>query len=194
MIDKIKRYDRATAKLVHQARNMVLPPHWTDTPYRLALVTAISREYFKNPVVREEILLPQYEQERMASCNFSQGFCCAVSYFYHHFFRLSDGLPLFYVRHIGDFTPGWTGGAHAYLENAVDKTIFDPTFDQFIDENGDYIEIPYELGKYANARYKSKRGINFAKFHDIDLHWDGTHSPRAQTNYTQSLYELIKEK
>lgn len=192
MFDKNKRYEEATAKLVNQARNMRLPPHWTDTSYRLALMTAISREHFKDPVVRMNVLLPQHEQRRIAEGNFSQGFCGPISYVYHHYFRL-EGLPLFYMRQIDERTPGWDFGSHVYLESAVDKSIFDPTFDQFYDEMGNYIEIPYDLGEYVNGNFKFLRGINFAAFHDIDLHWDGSASQPLH-NYDKVLRELIKEK
>ena len=61
-------------------------------------------------------------------------------------------------------------GNHVWLENRFTGEALDLTFDQFIDSNGGYIEIPYDkIGKYVSSDFEFLRAYKFANYMGIDL-------------------------
>lgn len=168
MVDKKKLYDAATEKLIKQVKNMYLPAEF-HTKYDLSEMVRRFRETFKNQKLRKNVLNPKYEKERIYNARFSAGFCGIASYTWNHIFRMPDRSEIWYLKQYSGNKTIYGLSDHVWLENKFDGSILDLAFDQSIDEEGTFIEIPYFLGKYTDSNFNFKRAFLFAKQMNIDL-------------------------
>lgn len=168
MTDKKLEYDLATKKLVEQVKNLSLPVKFS-TKYDMADTVKVFREAFKQTELRKQVLSPKYENERIQQHRFSAGFCGIASYTWNHLFRMPDKSEIWRLKQFSknSFIPGLTD--HVWLENKFDGSILDLSFDQSVDENGVFIEIPYGLGKYVNSNFEFQRAYKFANYIGLDL-------------------------
>lgn len=170
MTDKKLEYDLATKKLVEQAKNLSLPAEFS-TKYDLVDTVKVFREAFKNPILRKQVLSQKYEKERVKQYRFSAGFCGIASYTWNHLFRMPDMSEIWRLKQFSknNIVTGLTN--HVWLENKFDGSILDLSFDQSVDKNGSFIEIPYHLGNYVNSNFEFQRAYKFAKHIGIDLEY-----------------------
>ncbi|MBN1324688.1 MAG: hypothetical protein JW974_00495 [Alphaproteobacteria bacterium] len=167
MLNKLKLYDAATEKLVDKVRNMKMPDGFSAC-YDMEQIVYLIREGFKDKKIREQLLLHKYEEERFKNCRFSAGFCGISSYIWNHLFRAPDGSEIWRLKQISNNEMGGLKD-HVWVENVYDFSKLDFTFDQSMNEYGQYFEIPYELGKYADSNFKFQRAYKFAEFIGINL-------------------------
>ena len=108
-------------------------------------------------------LSQKYEKERVKQYRFSAGFCGIASYTWNHLFRMPDMSEIWRLKQFSknNIVPGLTN--HVWLENKFDGSILDLSFDQSVDKNGSFIEIPYHLGNYVNSNFEFQRAYKFAK-------------------------------
>lgn len=168
MSDKINRYDAATKKLIEQVEQLKLPAEF-KTKYDLTDMVRRFRETFKNPALRKVVLDVKYEQERINNKRFSAGFCGIASYTWNHLFRMPDKSEIWRLKYYSNNKYFYGLSDHVWLENKFDGSILDLSFDQSIDENGIFVEIPYYLGDYADSHFHFERANKFAQFMNIEL-------------------------
>lgn len=167
-LSKTDMYNNATRMLAKQVRFMELPRGFYAR-YNMPAMVYRFRSAFRNSIVRHDVLSPMFESERCKSGRFSAGFCGIASYTWSHLFRMPNGSEVWRLKvYDGNYyIPGLTD--HVWLENQFDGSILDLTFDQSVDEFGNFIEIPYFLGKYADADFEFARANKFAQHLGIDL-------------------------
>lgn len=167
MVDKKISYDAATQKLIEQVRTSYLPAEFS-TKYELGEMVARFRSAFKKTQLRRQVLNPSYEKERVAYERFSAGFCGIASYTWNHLFRMPNKSEIWLLKQYSNNT-GDGLSDHVWLENKFDGSILDLSFDQSIDREHNFIEIPYHLGHYVNSNFNFKRAFAFSKYIDVDL-------------------------
>ena len=168
MVNKKKLYDEATEKLVKQVETMYLPAEF-QTKYDLTEMVRRFRETFKNPSLRRLVLNPKYEKERVHNARFSAGFCGIASYTWNHLFRMPDRTEIWRLKQYSGNKTIYGLSDHVWLGNKFDGSILDLAFDQSIDEEGTFVEIPYFLGETADSNFDFKRAFLFAKRMNINL-------------------------
>jgi len=167
--ERLATYDKATKFLMRRVSKMRMPidaAHEFDMPQMVKRF----RDAFELPGVRMALLSPQHEESRLATANFSAGFCGIASYAWHHMFRTTSGAPIWQMYQYHDIGCG-VGylNRHVWLQNALDGQVFDLTFDQSVDSRGQFIKIPYELGTPVDGNFLFGRAFKFAKYIDVDL-------------------------
>lgn len=154
--EKLSLYHRATDKLAARLRTMEMPPEFS-AKYNVTETLRNFRAVFLHPELRREVLLPQYEDERIASGNFSAGFCGVASYTWTHLFRMADGSELWQLQTSNIPVP------HVWLKNKFTGEILDLTYDQFA------APYPYDIGRYAGSDFAFRRAYKFGRYLDIDV-------------------------
>lgn len=168
MPKKYLSYEQATEKLVKQVQNMSLPAQF-KTRYDLGEMVYKFRETFKNKDLRKEVLSQKYEEERFKNNKFSAGFCGIASYTWNHLFRMPDKSEIWRLKQFSNNRIVYGLSDHVWLENKFDGSILDLSFDQSLNDENEFIEIPYFLGDYSNSNFFFNRAFKFAKKMDIDL-------------------------
>lgn len=160
-------YDAATQKLLKMVKTLQLPPEFSPAYDMISMVKSF-RVAFQNPCLRHCVLSQKYERRRVEQERFSAGFCGIASYTWNQLFRMDDGTEVWCLKMI---TSGeYNIGNHVWLENVFTGQPLDLTFDQFIDSNGKYVEIPYsKIGHYASSDFAFRRAYKFANYLGIDL-------------------------
>ncbi len=160
-------YEKATEKLVQQVNKLKMPPEFKPM-YDMEQVVRTFRVAFRNPVIRRKTLLNKYEDARIASERYSAGFCGIASYTWNHLFRMSDGSEVWHLKMISDGE--YDIGNHVWLENAFTGEPLDLTFDQFVDQNGNFVKLPYSaIGRFVNSDFEFVRAYKFARFLGLNL-------------------------
>ena len=160
-------YDLATDKLKKQVKRYSAIPEFS-TKYDMIQAVQVFRTVFKNSDLRRQVLASSYEEDRLNKRLFSAGFCGIASYTWNHLFRMPDGSVIWRLKKVS--SGEYDIGNHVWLENRFTGEALDLTFDQFIDSNGGYIEIPYDkIGKYVSSDFEFLRAYKFAKYMGIDL-------------------------
>lgn len=168
MVNKKSFYEDATEKLVQQVQEMTLPVTFS-TKYDLTEMVIKFRETFKNPELRSMVLNPKYEQGRVRKERFSAGFCGIASYTWNQLFRMPDKSEIWRMKQYSNNKEIYGLVNHVWLENVFDGTILDLTFDQSLDIEGNFVEIPYYLGNYINSNFDFQRAFKFAQKMGINL-------------------------
>ncbi len=158
MQDKIQKYDIATQKLINYASNMSAAVV-QSTPYDIAETVKRFRDAFRNPNIRRHILNNDFEELYSSHALFSAGFCVVASYVWANIFVSSDGSKQWAFRQFRNLR---NYGTHAWLEHVRSGERLDLTFDQFVDEHGEYIDIPYNLGETVRGDFEFPDAFYFA--------------------------------
>lgn len=127
------------------------------------------RTAFRNTELRHAVLAHRYERERIAQGRFSAGFCGIASYTWTHLFRMPDGGEIWRVKHYKNNRTRYGLSDHVWMENKFDGSILDLAFDQSVDEEGTFVEIPYDLGGYADEYFEFGRAYKFAEYLGLDI-------------------------
>lgn len=165
---RVKRYNDATDKLIAQVESVGLPYGFRKT-YNMTSMMYMFRLAFCEPLIRNAILAPVYERERIESGRYSAGFCSVASYTWSQLFRWSNGEEFWRLKAYSGNRSVLGLTDHVWLENAVDGQILDITFDQSIDGRGNILEIPYHLGQTVGSNFEYPRANTFAALMGIDL-------------------------
>ena len=161
-------YENATAELMKRVAEMKLPVD-PDIKYDMPQMVQKFRTAFKKTQLRARVLSPRGEEMRVATSNFSAGFCGISSYTWHHLFRTKSGAPIWQLYNYSRASASPQLMNHVWLKNVYDGTILDLTFDQSVDSRGNFIEIPYEWGQPLDGDFEFNRAMEFGKHIDVDL-------------------------
>lgn len=143
----LNRYDNATQDLVKQVKNLKMPTGF-KSQYDMGEYVIKFREMFKNPAVRKLLLNRAQERQRLSNGLFSAGFCGISSYTWMQMFRMPDNSAIWRLKQYdNDKKNPVLSDDHMWLENVYDGSVLDLTFDQFIDKNNNYVQVPYNAGK-----------------------------------------------
>ena len=168
MVKKKISYDAATQKLIKQVKESYLPADFS-TKYDLGEMVIRFREAFKIPELRKKVLTQNNESERLKYEKFSAGFCGIASYTWNHLFRMPDKSEIWLLKQYTNNTQIYGLPNHVWLENKYDGSILDLSFDQSIDKERYFVEIPYYLGDYVSSDFNFRRAFVFSKYINVDL-------------------------
>lgn len=139
MSDKIQQYNAATKQLIDRAETL-FSGHQLAGSYSIAETVTRFRDAFRNLDLRGRVITSPLEELRIANQRYSEGFCIISTYSWGHGLGLfGPGRPWQFHQ----FRNLRTYGTHAWMQNRETGEIFDLTFDQFIDQSGVQMTIPY---------------------------------------------------
>lgn len=166
-------YDNATHDLMRRIESMQLPQGFRPR-YDMAQMAYSFRETFKTAALRQKVLSPRLNAQRIANANFSAGFCGIASYTWNHLFRMPNGAEIWRLRQAQFPISHDIKANHVWLENTIDGSILDLTFDQFVDANGAYMILPYEIGTLVDSHFNFNRAYIFAQYLNPDINLQDT--------------------
>lgn len=160
------RYNAATELLANQVQSQWLNlPNDFNSKYDMVEMVCDFRAAFCNKNLRRWTVNQKYENARIARGAFSAGFCGIASYTWNHLFRMPDGGEIWRLKLVNHKKFN-----HVWLENKFTGQPLDLTFDQFIDDDGQYIKIPYDkCGTFTDSNFDFERAYVFARGLGINL-------------------------